>query len=263
MEEKDIPVNDVEGNKHRHWLLHPSILSVFTILLLIIALFIGNVWRAERQRKCVQAISRRDAYGCYVEYYYLISGKEADGDARQKIHDSVFGWLGVDFFCRVADVRLHVLLPEGWNKEDERSLFQSQDCIVPDDEKTTDWERWGGGDVDYRPLKQPTPEMHLTADDWARMALRQRLFGCDKVNFHLRYCRKSLELDPHNIQASLLLGEYPDYLDDTEYKIHLQTVLDYANPSSLEYAHAKKLLSREKWTFQELCNRIGSDGDLH
>jgi hypothetical protein len=263
MEEKDIPVNYVEGNKHQYWLLRPSILSVFTVFLLIIALFIGNVWRAERQKKCIQAISRRDAYGCYVEYYYLISGKEADGDARQKIHDSIFGWLGVDFFCGVADVRLHVLLPEGWNSEEEEEIFRSTDCIVPDDKTPTDWERWGGGDVDYRPLKQPTPEMHITADDWARMALRQRLFGCDKVNFYLRYCRKALELDPHNIQASLLLSECPDYHDKSEYKVHLKTVLDYADPSSIEYLQAKRLLSGEKMTFQELCDHIGSDGELH
>ena len=90
----------------------------------------------------------------------------------------------------------------------------------------------------------------------------QDKFGCDKVTLQADYCRNALQLDAHNIEANLLLGEGPGDENAEQMRVHLETVLAYAKPESLEYAQARKLLARESWTFTELCERIGSDGVL-
>ena len=121
---------------------------------------------------------------------------------------------------------------------------------------------WGGtGSTGLRKVIWPATKQ-LTADDWVRAALRQYKFGCDKISLHCGYFRNALRLDPHNIQANLLLGEAGCDEDKNLRMTYLETVVAYADPESLEYAQAKKLLAGEHWTFAELCRRIGPDGIL-
>lgn len=69
--------------------------------------------------------------------------------------------------------------------------------------------------------------------------------------------RLALQCDPNHLEANLLLGAC---LKGEEARPYLEKVIRYAAPDSFDYAHAKKLLAGEKWTFEELCERVGPDG---
>ncbi len=154
---------------------------------------------------------------------------------------------------------MRVLLPSDWDYDRDEAMFD-EGCLVPGAVEPSACERYSPHGV--RKLIWPTTKQ-LSADDWSRAALRQLKFGCDRVVIYEDYCRNALKLDPNNIAANLLLGERPHGGDAEGARPYLETVVRHANPGSLEYAHAKKMLSGQAWTYVELCDRMGADGVLH
>jgi hypothetical protein len=216
-------------------------------------MFAWQAKRAEYQKRCIEAIRAR---GGYVRYDFQTD----EWHTKSSLPAFAVNWLGVDFFHRVTEVRFFILLPCDWDADRDLSAF-GEGCLAIDSKTPDSWERWGGFGKS-RKIVRPQ-EGQLTSNDWARAALRQVSFGCDRVTLHIDYCRKALELDPDNVQANLLLGEYGDPVDPSQKKLRLETVLGHAPPESLEYAQAKKMLAGEVWTFAEICHRIGPDGALH
>jgi hypothetical protein len=83
-------------------------------------------------------------------------------------------------------------------------------------------------------------------------------------------CRSALRVNPNDVQANCTLAgiflshPHQPFRDKhrSEARQCAERVLRCSNPNSVEYAHAKKLLAGEKWTFEELCRRVGPDGVL-
>jgi hypothetical protein len=245
-----------EGHKLQYGLR--TLLAAMSVVAGLCALFVWQLNGAERQSRCIQAICDR---GGSVHYAYECT----DVVGRYRVDESpVPGFLlesfGEDFFHRVGDVHLWVLLPADWDWDREQSAFD-KGCLVPSGKIPDRWERHSGTVNGPRKLITPGKDQ-LTADDWARAALRQYHRGCDRVTLHHDYCLEALKLDPHNIEANLLLGETSYARDEDPARAYLETVVRHADPESLEHAHAKKLLSGQAWTFAELCDRVGRDGVL-
>jgi hypothetical protein len=232
-----------------------TLLVATTLIAVLCSLLSWQVKRAEYQKRCVQAIHNR---GGHVYYDYQADKDGFNWTASSRVPKCLLNWLGEDFFHRVVNVELWVLLPCDWEPDREQVAFD-KGCLATGTKVPNSWERYGLNGT--RNIIWPGT-VHLNADDWARAALRQHKFGCDRVTIHEDYCRNAITLDPHNIQANLLLGEVPCDEDAEQRRIHLETVVAHASPESLEYAQARKLLSREHWTFAELCQRIGPDGIL-
>jgi hypothetical protein len=235
-----------------------TMLAAATLFALLCAFFSWEVKVAEYQRRCAQAIHSR---GGTVYYDYQAGTNGFNWTADSQVPHCLLKWLGKDFFHDVVSVKIRVLLPPDWERDHEESAFD-EGCLSPGTAVPNDWEREGTQGIGIRKIIWPTT-VRLTANDWARAALRQQQFGCDRVAIHVEYCRNALKMDPHNIEANLLLGEDPRYgEDEDEIRVHLTAVLASAKPDSLEYAQARKLLASEPWTFAELCQRIGPDGVL-
>ncbi|MGA2257085.1 MAG: tetratricopeptide repeat protein [Thermoguttaceae bacterium] len=233
-----------------------SLLVATTLFVVLCALFSWQVKRAEYQKECIRAIHNR---GGYVHYDYQADKDGVKPYASSPVPKYLLDWLGEDFFHRVVGVQIWVLLPCDWKVDREESAFE-EGCLVPGTTVPDDCERFGPHGT--RKIIWPR-NMRLSAVDWARAALRQHKFGCDRVSIHVEYCRNALKLDPHNIEANLLLGEASwEGADPRLCQAYLETVLVCAKPESLEYAQARKRLAREPWTFAELCARVGPDGVL-
>jgi hypothetical protein len=226
-----------------------------TLAAVFCSLFAWHVKRTIRQKQCVQAIYMR---GGYVRYDFEVRGDDGKYD-KSLIPGWLLNWLGKDFFHRVARVDMEVLMPSDWERIHEEKIF-NEGCLVPGRKEPNRSERWGSHGV--RKLIWPATEK-ISANDWARAALRQVKFGCDRVVIYQEYCRNALKLDPHNIEANLLFGECPLDENKDQASVYLETVLKYADPNSLEYVQAQNLLLGKHWTFSELCDRISEDGKLH
>jgi hypothetical protein len=171
-------------------------------------------------------------------------------------------WLGKDFFHRPTGAGFFEVLPVDWDESHEWSVFDAG-CLVPDTVAPRDADLYSPHG-DRKPI-WPTAATRVSSSDWARTALRQRKFGCSCATFLVEYCRNALKLDPHNVEANLLLAEIGisyGAVDEQQRRAHLETVVRYADPKSLEHAHAQKLLAGKRWTFAELYQRIGPDGVL-
>ena len=202
-----------------------TLLVATTLFAVLCSLFSWQVKRAQFQKQCVAAIRNR---GGHVHYDYKVANWYASSPVPKYLLD----WLGEDFFHRVVGVQIWVLLPCDWEPDREEVAFD-EGCLVPGTTVPNGWERHGSHGI--RKIIWPT-SLRLSADDWARAALRQCRFGCDRVSIHVEYCRNALKLDPHNIEANLLLGEAScEGADDKSCQAYLETVLACAKPESLEY----------------------------
>ena len=207
-----------------------SLMLATTLLCAILSLFAWQVKRAAWQKRCVEAIHDR---GGWVYYDYSFAKGQYDPQAKSRIPEWLRRRLGDDFFHHVASVHLVVLEPLGWKEREE--------------------EHWP------RILSE---RGQLSAEDCATLALHH-LHSCggDDVD----YCyHRALRLDPRCTEANLILGgrllERRD--DPTAARPYLEAALRASAQESLEHAHAQKLLAGEKWTFNELCQRVGPDGVL-
>ena len=247
----------------RHWYQY-SLRGLFlatTLVAVFCSLFACQIQRAECQKRYIQAIENR---GGRVYYDYQSDGEKVNWRVDSREPQFLRRWLGNDFFHRAMGVELVVLLPADWDEAREQSVFENG-CLVPGTVVPSGLALYGPHG-NRKPI-WPTAAMRLGANEWARAALRHYSFsfGCDWDRIHLEYCRNALKLDPHDVEANLLsaeLGAIYDAVDAKQLRAHLDTVVRYADPKSLEYAHAQKLLARKDWTFAELCQRIGPDGVL-
>jgi hypothetical protein len=246
------------GRRRFQFGLRALLVTVFLVATFC-AVFVWQLQSAQRQKRCIEAIRER---GGHVYYAYQNDTDGVHWGAQSPVPEMFLKVLGEDFFHRVGGVEFRVLLPADWDDDREQSVFDSG-CLVPSGKTPNSWERHSFNLHGARQLISLS-QAQLNAEDWAKAALRQYQFGCDKVTMHEDYCREALKLDPHNIEANLLLGEtfWPRDEDDEPARTHLETVVRYANPQSLEYAHARKLLAGETWSFRELCDRVRPDGVL-
>lgn len=209
--------------------------SIRSLLVLTVAVALPSGWlavgvrQAARQRQCIHAIAKR---GGLAFYEYQVKEDSVEVDAQSLVPEALVNWLGVDFFHRVTAVWLFCVKPCGWEETEHI-----------------------GGVLPLTTLPQSDVE-------WAKAALRQHVFGDANQSIIEDYCQESLRLNPHNVEANLLLGERWEYSAPLEAKPHLEAVLRDTDPASLEYAQAEKLLAHERWTFEELSERVGTDGVL-
>ena len=204
---------------------------VITLLCAILSLFAWQVKRAAWQKRCVEAIRER---GGSVDYGYRFASGMYDPQAKSQIPEWLRCRLGDDFFHRVARVHLVELEPLGW-KEREGELW---------------------------PRINSSGRCPMSAEDCTTLALHQlHVCGGDDVDFCYQ---RALLLDPHCTEANLILaGRLLEKRDDPKTaRPYLEAALRDSSPDSLEHAHAQKLLAGEKWTFDELCQRVGPDGVL-